>query len=239
LKTNLLGKLALALGTIALGFSLGAAGKPLSRPAPTNWYATVTQTDHDSYIQGNPAAPVKLVEFISYTCPHCAHFEQESADQLRIGMVMPGKGSVEVRSIVRDPIDMTVAVLVRCGPKEKFFGNHAAFLRGQARWIGPYETMSPTQQQRWFGTSDRATQMRYIAADFNLYAIMAGRGYDRIAVDRCLANTALAQRLADRTAEATTALRIRSTPSFMVDGVVLAGTTEWSVLRPQLEARLH
>jgi hypothetical protein len=47
---------------------------------------------------GNPRnAPVKLVEYISYTCPHCAHFEAESDAQLRIGFIATGKGSIEVR----------------------------------------------------------------------------------------------------------------------------------------------
>lgn len=236
-------KLGLALvasAGLAASAVSASAGKPLpgARNAPRNWTITVTRTDRDSYILGNPEAKVRLVEFISYTCPHCAHFEQESADQLKLGMIQPGSGNVEVRSWVRDPVDMTVAVLVRCGPKEKFFANHSAFLRRQNAWIGPLERMSPSQQQRWF-TGDLATRMRYIATDFNLYAFMGTLGYDRQSVDRCLADTALADRLADRTAEASRIHRVRGTPTFMIDGVVLAGTTEWSQLRPQLEARLR
>ena len=233
-------RLGLALTALAGAAAPLVAGKPLppARTAPANWNVTVTQTDRESYILGNPEAKVRLVEFISYTCSHCAHFELESAGQLKLGMIQPGTGNLEVRSWVRDPIDMTVAVLVRCGPKEKFFANHAAFLRRQDAWMGPLERMSATQQQRWF-TGDLATRMRYIAADFNFYAFMGTLGYNRAAVDRCLADTALAERLAERTAEATRTLRVRGTPTFMVDGLVLAGTTEWSQLRPQLEARLR
>jgi hypothetical protein len=57
---------------------------------------------------GNPQAR-RLVEYMSYTCPHCAHFEAESALALRNGPIASGKGSFEVRHLLRDPIDATIA----------------------------------------------------------------------------------------------------------------------------------
>lgn len=231
-------RIVLVLAALFAGAALSAAGKPAKPAAAQNWNRTVTLTDHDSYILGNPAAQVKLVEFISYTCPHCAHFEQQSADQLRLGFIAQGKGSIEVRSFVRDPIDLTVALLVRCGAKEKFFTNHSVFLRSQSTWMAPLEDISPSERQRWF-TADLGNRLRYIAADFHFYEIMGTLGYERTAVDRCLADTALAARLASHTDEAEKTLFVRGTPTFMIDGVVLAGTSEWSMLRPQLEARMR
>lgn len=214
-----------------------ASAKPAAKPAAVrqNWNATVTRTA-EGHLLGNPAAGVKLVEFISYTCPHCAHFEKESADQLRLGFIAGGKGSIEVRSFVRDPIDMTVALLTHCGPRERFFVRHSVFLRSQDTWIAPLQRASPAQQQRWF-SGDMATRFRYIAADFHLYDIMRTLGFDRPAVDRCLANTALADQLARQTAAAQDKYFVTGTPSFMLDGALLAGTHDWGSLRPQLEVR--
>jgi protein-disulfide isomerase len=231
------------LGMIALmlfgAVALSAAPKP-ARPAPagTNWNTVVTRTAQDTHILGNPAARIKLVEFISYTCPHCAHFEQQADAQLRLGFVANGKGSIEVRNFVRDPIDMTVALMTNCGPPSKFFMNHTAFLRSQEKWIVPYEDPSPAQRQRWF-SGDFKTRTRAIATDFRFYDIMATRGYDRTTLDKCLADEALAKRLAKSTDDAVDKDFVQGTPSFMLDGVLLAGTNSWDVLRPQIEARLR
>ena len=207
-----------------------------TRAAATNWNRTVARTAEGGHLLGNPAAAVKLVEFVSYTCPHCARFEQESADQLRLGFVAQGKGSIEVRNFVRDPVDLTVALLTNCGPKEKFFVNHTVFLRSQDTWMQPLSRMSPAQQQRWF-TGNLATRVRFIASDFHFYDIMRTLGYDRTAVDRCLANTALAEQLAKQTQSDSDKYGVEGTPSFMVDGILLAGTHDWRSLRPQLEVR--
>jgi protein-disulfide isomerase len=235
-KSTPLGKVLMVLMALLGGAALVAAAKPTRA---TNWNQTVAQTDHDSFLLGNPAAKVKLVEYISYTCPHCSHFEQQSADQLRLGFIAQGKGSIEVRSFVRDPIDMTVAVLTRCGPPARFFTRHSVFLRTQDTWIAPLaDGVSPSENQRWF-KGDVATRMRYIASDFHFHEIMGTLGIDRTTVDKCLNDAALAQRLADLTQKAEDEQFIHGTPTFMIDGVVLAGTTEWSMLRPQLEARLR
>lgn len=227
--------------------ALSAATKPAATKLPTrlgpaaaspNWNTVVSRTPQDSHILGNPAAKVKLVEFISYTCPHCAHFAQQADAQLRLGFVNNGKGSIEVRNFVRDPIDMTVALLTHCGPPSKFFMNHTAFLRSQEKWIAPYADPSPSQRQRWF-SGDFKTSTRFIASDFHFYDIMAMRGYNRTMVDKCLADEALANRLAKATDAAVDKDFVQGTPSFMIDGVLLAGTNSWDVLRPQIEARLR
>jgi protein-disulfide isomerase len=230
--------------TLAAAFALAAGGLALGAAAPVekrvvrNWNTVVTVTPEDTHILGNPAAKVRLTEFISYTCPHCAHFEVEADAPLRVGFVAGGNGAVEVRHFIRDPVDMTVALLTNCGPASKFFLNHAAFLRNQSRWIAPLTRSSAAQRSRW--TSGRFVQRtRAIAKDFGFYRIMASRGYSAVEVDKCLANEALANRLALATAEAQTKLLVRGTPTFALDGVVLAGTASWDALRPQIEARLR
>lgn len=213
--------------------SLGA-GKPA--PARGNWNGTYTVTPGGGHMLGNPAAPIKLVEYISYTCPHCAHFEIEADGPLKMGYVASGRVSVEVRHMLRDPIDLTVAMLTNCGPPTKFFLNHAAFMRRQSSWIQPLASPTPAQQQRW-GSGDPVVRRRNIASDFHFYQIMATRGYDRVAADRCLADPALAQRLAQQT-EAGGALGITSTPSFVLNGLLLSATSDWQALQPQIDARL-
>ena len=42
-----------------------------------NWTTAGTATPTLGHRIGNPAAKVKLTEYISYTCPHCAAFTRE------------------------------------------------------------------------------------------------------------------------------------------------------------------
>ena len=206
-----------------------------TKPVPGNWSARVAETPSGSHVMGNPAAELKLSEYISYTCSHCATFDREASDRLRIYMVPQGKLSVEVRHLVRDPIDMTAAMLTNCGPPAKFFQNHTAFLRSQNRWLATANTAGPSQQSRW-NSGDQRTRLRAIANDFGFYAIMAVRGYDRAAVDRCLSDGAMAQKLAAQTSEAAR-LGVNGTPSFLLNGELLAGTHDWQSLKAQLDAR--
>jgi 2-hydroxychromene-2-carboxylate isomerase len=109
-------------------------------------------------------------------------------------------------------------------------------MRGQANWIGTLARSSKAQQTRW-STGDLPTRARAIASDFKFYDIMASRGYDRVTVDRCLADVGMAQRLAAGT-EAASKLGIDHTPSFQLDGALLYGTSGWELLQPQIEARM-
>lgn len=220
-----------AAAAFAAGAVLAATAAPAKRAG--NWLATVTRTPEAGYVLGNPVAPVKLVEYISYTCPHCAHFEIEAGDQLKLGMVANGKGSVEFRSFLRNPIDVAATLLVQCGATSRFIGNHNAFLRAQEKWLVNAQLAGPAQQQRWM-TGDFASRMRAISTDMGFYEIMEGRGYQRPVLDKCLANEALANLVATGTNNAVTKDKVKGTPSFLINGQLQEDVHDWSKLRPKL-----
>ena len=207
-----------------------------AKPAPRDWVATVSVTASGSHLQGNPDADVKLAEYVSYTCPHCANFQKEASAPLQLSYVRTGKVSVEVRHLVRDPVDLTVAMLTNCGEPSRFLRLHNAFLVGQDKWIKPMETASSVQQRRWT-TGDNATRLRAIAADFGFYAIMDRYGYQRTQIDRCLADTAMMRRIVGQTVEAQR-LGVRGTPSFFIDGTLLTDTFDWPALDSNLKSRI-
>ncbi len=220
-----------------------AGPQTLARPAATpahtvNWNGHVTKTADDGYILGNPAAPVHLVAYISYTCPHCAEFEAEAFAPLGLGMIGPGKGSYEIRPFLRNGLDVVAALLAECGPPTKFFGNTQLLLARQRDWLAPIDKLTEAQKARW-DAKDFGTRMRAIASDLGLYTIMEQRGYDRAELDRCLADKALADRIAKHTQDASDKEFVNGTPSFLINGVPLAATYDWAALKPQLDARLR
>jgi protein-disulfide isomerase len=204
----------------------GAAGNR------NNWETVVVATDYGHRV-GNPDAKVKLIEFFSYTCPHCAEFAQQGEGPIKLAYLMPGKVSVEYRHLIRDPVDLTVGMLVNCGAVAKFLGNHEAFIMSQSRWIAPAARASAAQQQRW--RTPGAAGRRAIAADFGFYAIMERRGYSRTAADRCLADDATARRLAENSDHEWDRPGVDSTPTFAINGIVMPGTHTWPSLQRQLD----
>ena len=184
---------------------------------------------------GNPAAKIKLTEFVSYTCPHCGHFAQES-NALDV-YVASGKVQLDVRHVVRDPVDLTAAMLANCGPAAKFPRNHAALILSQPKWLPVAQAATAGQKARWFQGSG-AARRRAIASDLKFYDTMIGRGYERVALDKCLSDEALAKRLADQSAADDKKWGYPATPTFAINGTMLAGTSTWPVLQLQLDARL-
>lgn len=224
----------IALAAVAL-LAMAAAPAPRkshaapARAAAVNWNDVVSQTAQGGHLVGNPNAAVKLIEYVSYTCPHCAHFEAEADAPLRQTFIATGRGSVEYRPLIRNKIDIAVSLLAACGPVTRFRANHSAFLRGQEQW---FQAPPAGAEERW-ASSDFAAAMRAIATDLKLYAVLEGRGYTRPELDRCLTNRAAADKLAAQTQYAVDKLGVQGTPSFIVNGQ-LQDAHSWDELRPKL-----
>src|SRR5918993_6039985 len=103
------------LSTIVKAAALAAVALLASGQTNRNWNTVVTEVAGAHRI-GNPEAKVKLVEYVSYTCPHCAQFTRDADDRLKLAYIMPGNLSLEVRHLIRDPVDLTAVMLVNCGP---------------------------------------------------------------------------------------------------------------------------
>ena len=217
--------------------STAAPAKPAkSLAAPGgNWNGAIAVTANGSHRLGNPDAPVKLTEYVSYTCPHCAHYQQESDAPLRLTVIPKGQVSVTVTNLLRNPIDLAVALLTNCGDPKRFFVRHNAFFATQDKWLPKAETMTQAQQQRWYqGTLPE--RMRAIASDFAFYDKMSNWGVTRAQADACLADTAMLDKLKAQQAESS-ALGIDSTPSFTLNGVVLQAH-DWAAVSKAITGKL-
>jgi protein-disulfide isomerase len=196
-----------------------------------NWLTTTTVTAAGHRL-GNPAAPTRLMEFVSYTCPHCGHFFKEADAAIKLTLVQPGKVSVEVRHIIRDPADYAAVILAECGDPKKVFGNHDMFFSQQDTWIGKLQKTTRAQQERWYaGTIPE--RMRAVAGDAGFYPMMETRGYSRAQVDACFNDTKKVQALFDVSKAEADKYNVNSTPSFVVNGKTLDGHS-WDELQKAL-----
>ena len=206
----------------------------VSAQSSSNWNTHVERAD-GAHIIGNPQAEKVLTEFFSYTCPHCGTYARTGGEALKLAYVGPGRVRLEYRHYVRDPVDLTAAMLTWCGDKAKFPRNHAAFMHAQPQWLDKAGKTSVAQRQRWT-SGPLPARFRAIAADLDFYAIMEGRGYGRTEIDRCLADTARANRLAENSQRDAAKYNVAGTPSFALDGTLLAGVHTWPVLEQVLRS---
>lgn len=236
--------------TLAMVLAVAAAPRPKTppsakpRPAATlpvanraaEWLPRTRLLASGNFLFGDPAARVRLTEYISYTCPHCARFQRDSAEAMRRAYLGPGKVAVEIRHVVRDPVDHAVAVLARCGDPNQFWRRHDAFLREQDTWIAPLRSSTAPQRRRW-AEGPMPARLHAVVDDFNLYPLMERLGVGRAAVDACLADEPLAAWL-DSQLDVAIAAGVRSTPSFEIGGAMVDGAHDWSALEPPLKAKL-
>jgi protein-disulfide isomerase len=187
-------------------------------PAPSKWLSTVTVTAKGAHILGNPAAPKKVVEYLSYTCGHCADFEANESPAFKAKFVATGKASLEIRNMVLNPVDLTAAVLARCGGKAKFFGNHKQLLSTQSVWLGKTKNISAATQAK-LKAQDYAGFMIGTFDEIGLGPIMQKRGIMPAQAKACLADKAAFKAVVGMT-EAGSALGVRGTPSFLINGVL-------------------
>lgn len=210
---------------------------PIAAPAGTSWVDRAVETPEGGFRIGNPDAPIKLVEYASHTCSHCAEFSQTGAAPLD-GYVNKGVVSYEIRNLVRDPIDLTIALLARCGPPESFHP-----LANQV-W-GNFESVMQTVQANSAALEAAsqqppATRFQAMAQAGGLLDFFAARGISKDQAMACLADTAKAQQIAERSQKQSEEFDLQGTPTFFINGKLVEGTT-WvaSGSNPGLEAALQ
>lgn len=225
----------MALGTGAGAQSSARTDSSVQKPVTgIQWNSVVTRKD-SAHIFGNPDAQAKLTEYVSYTCPHCANFVVQGDPALKLIYIPSGKVSVEIRHVIRDPIDWTAAVLAQCGEPEQFAQNHDAFMRTQKDWLPKLSTATQAQRARW-QSSDPVAARRAIASDLGFEEIMERRGYSRVEIDRCLADGGTARAIAVDSILEAKRMGVSGTPSFALNGTLLEGTHNWPTLEKDLNA---
>lgn len=147
--------------------------------------------------QGNPDAPVTVIEYASFTCPHCARFHQTVYKQLKSDYIDTGKIRFVYREVYFDRFGLWASMIARCGGAEKFFGMAELMYDGQGTWA------------RAGGPAEIVGELRKI-----------GRlaGLTDATLDTCLQDGTKAQTLVAWYQQNAEEHGIDSTPSFIING---------------------
>lgn len=211
----------------------GAELENVAPPAGKKWTEVVTKTADGGYLMGNPNAPIKLVEFGSLTCSHCAEFAAEAMPELMETYVASGRVSFEFRNFVRDPIDITAAQLTRCGNPESFFAlTEQVFANLQAIFTRVQQAGEPAFNAAMaLPPEQRGPALGQVTG---LTEFFAARGISTDQANACLARAADAQALAAATHEQGAEHDVQGTPTFLINGEK-ATANSWPAIKALLD----
>lgn len=210
--------------------ALAAARKA---PAARDWTRIVAPTPEGGFRIGNPAAPVTLVEYGSFTCPHCAHFAAEGFPVVVRDYVRTGKLSFEFRSFVRDPADMAAALISRCASPNNFFPLTERIFASRDQWIGKIQAMTPEQIRQINALPVPQRMVRFASAS-GLTALGTQAGLPAAKAQQCLASKAGVDKLVAMRELAANRFSVQGTPSFILNGKN-TGVYDWASLQPLLK----
>ena len=210
-----------------------------SAPRPAaNWVATVTATPEGGFRQGNPDAPVKLIEYGSRTCPTCGRFAAEGVAELRSQYVATGKVSYEYRDfLVHGAPDFALALLNRCVPTPRFFPVLDAIYANQPAFAAKLDQLMKTRQSEldaWQKLPPPQMATRFAEA-LGFIPFMKAHGVTEARARQCLADPALIKRVAQTNADAVNQQGVDGTPTFLVNGRKMRAH-DWLHLQPELWA---
>ncbi len=160
----------------------------------------------DDLVIGDKAARIKVVEYASLSCPHCADFYVKEIPKLKAEFIDSGKVVLVYRHFPLNAPAMKAAMIVQCAPKEHREHLVHAFYKHQREW---------------------AFDANYIS---NIAKIAAPHGMDAKAVDACFANTPQEDAILASLQSAAKKLAIASTPTFFVNEKRVMGNATFETL---------
>jgi len=218
---------ALLAGGVAVVAAGGVGYWALNRnagPAVTQINAATTESGGEAVdtssiqemVLGDPDAPVTVMEYASFTCPHCANFHTGPFQQLKSEYIDTGKVKMVYRDVYFDRFGLWASMIARCEPN-RFFG-----IAG----------MLYDQQKEWLASREPAA----IADNLRRIGKVAGLTDDQI--ETCLADEEKAKTLVAWFEQNAQADEITATPTLFVDGTKHANMN-WTDLKALIDEALE
>lgn len=202
LKTLFAGS-ALAAAALVTGLAAAQTGQA--------WDPKITESD---YVLGKADAPVTVIEFASFTCPHCATFANDTLPQIETAYIDSGKVKLVFRQFPLNGLDLRAGMMARCAPREQYFNITKILFQTQKSWVSAED---PTAALAQIGG-------------------MAGLPKDK--VDACLADNGVADAIVKGMQDAQTEYQISATPTLVVEGEKIEGAASFDTLEAIFDRKL-
>ena len=165
---------------------------------------------------GPATAPVTVTEYASMTCGHCAHFNETVFPKIKSEYIDSGK----IRYVFREfPLDIKAAagsMLARCIAKDdagKYFAVIDMLFKQQNDWVSKNTTETLTRIGKQAGLSGQA-------------------------IEDCLKDQTLLDKIEADRKYAAEVLKVNSTPTFFINGEMVKGATSFEEFDKKIKALL-
>lgn len=196
--------LATVLALVAAGGAWLYSSRSAPDQSPVSISATAQETTASSaaslvpdMILGKVDAPVTVMEYASYTCPHCQNFHETVYPDFKKNYIDTGKVKFVYREVYFDKFGLWAAMVARCGGPEKYFGISDILYDTQKDWLASGEEA---------GISDALRKIGLKA------------GLTAEALNVCLNDKDMAKAMVAAYQTNATNDKIEGTPSFIING---------------------
>ncbi|MDE2581684.1 MAG: DsbA family protein [Rhodospirillales bacterium] len=197
---------------VLLARSASAASTGASSGASPAATAAQTAAWESPRTLGSPSAKVVVNEWFSLTCTHCAHFSQTTFPEARKKLIETGKVRWVFRDFPLDKVALQAAQVARALPPDRYTAFVLALFADQDRWAF-------------------ASGVNYAKA---LWQMAALAGMDRPTFDAAVGDTSLRTWILTQQDMAEKKWKIDATPSFVINGRMIAGEMSYDEFLKQL-----
>ena len=148
-------------------------------------------------VLGDENAPIEMIEYASFTCPHCARFHADVYPQLKADYIDTGKVKFIYREVYFDRFGLWGSMIARCAGPDKFF---------------PFANVLYEEQREWAGSGDPAVVIE------NLRKMAKLAGMTDETLDACMSDAEMAQSLVGWYQANAERDDVSSTPTFIIGG---------------------
>ncbi len=154
-------------------------------------------------VLGREDAPVTLIEYASFTCPHCAHFHQTVYPMVKQDFIDTGKVKFIFRDYPFDRFALMASITTRCVPMDKYFETVKLLF---------------AKQDVWSKEENPEGYFRQVAAL---------QGADAEKFRTCLFDPGMQEGIANIRLEGAQKYSVASTPSFVINDIKFNGRWEY------------
>jgi protein-disulfide isomerase len=171
--------------------------------------------DDHQFVFGDPKAKVTIIEYISLTCPHCAHFQTAEFPEIKKNYINTGKIRFVLRDFPLDGLATAAALIVRCVAPDKGLKLTNLLLQNQDDWLSAKHPIDSLRS----------------------YAGLVG--VDEAAIEGCLENRALLKTLLAEKDRAAAQRDLDMTPSFFIGDEKIEGDPGYEDLADAIDRQLR
>ena len=204
-------------------------------PAGKQWVDVVARTPEGGFRQGNPNAPIQLVEYGSRTCPTCGRFAAEGVEPLRANFISTGQVSYEFRDFpLHGAPDLALALLNQCVGPEAFFPMLDRMFANQSTFLDRQQKLPEATLQQIQGMTPQQAAIAFADA-VGMVDFVKQNGLPEAKARQCLADQATLKAIGDVYADGANNRGVTGTPTFFVNGNQVDGPA-WTQVEAALKA---